>query len=327
MSRPDSDTRPTVITGGAGFIGSHLTERLLESGRKVIGFDSIDGDYDPQMKRSRLAKFLPNNNYRFVEGDIRNGELLRRLFADEDVGMVYHLAAKVGVRESLEAPDLYFDVNVNGTQTLLDAMVAARVPRLLFTSSSSVYGSNTTLPFSESGPPAPISPYGRTKVRGEELCAEYRKQYALDARVVRLFTFYGPSSRPDMAISRFIQAALCGEAINLFGDGSLRRDFTWVGDGVEGIVLVSSVAEAPPVVNIGSGSSVTLNELVAVIAEATGFEPTINILPKHSLDVEATEANLTIARSIGYEPHVQLRQGIRRCIEELCTQSRKGRQR
>ncbi len=301
-----------LVTGGAGFVGSHLSRAMMKNGKRVVALDLFDEDYDPSIKRRRVRTLVRNERFGLIEGDIRDGDLLRKIFAEEKIDMVYHLAAKVGVRESIDAEALYNDVNVRGTKILLDAMVDAGIPRLLFTSSSSVYGSAASLPFSEKDVVVPISPYGRSKLRGEELCGEYRETFGLDARIVRLFTLYGPDARPGMAFEQFFDAGTQGKPVEIFGDGSARRDFTWIGDGVRGMMMIGGLPEAPPVVNIGSGRTVSIASLVEMIAEEIGVEIRVEHLPPNPLDLPATEADITLAGRFGYAPEVFVREGIRR---------------
>ncbi|MBK9338641.1 MAG: GDP-mannose 4,6-dehydratase [Lewinellaceae bacterium] len=303
-----------LITGGAGFIGSHLCEQLLDEGQQVIAIDNFDPFYDPAVKRKNLAALSPRPGFRFVEGDIRQRAVFDAVFSQNTVDAVVHLAAKAGVRPSILQPSEYLDVNVNGTLQLLEAMRMAGVPRLVFASSSSVYGNQEKTPFSETDDVSnPISPYAATKRAGELLAYTYHHLYGLDVACLRLFTVYGPRQRPDLAIHKFAHLALENKPIPLFGDGSTRRDYTFVADTVRGIRQVLDLPKIGyDIFNLGGGTPVTLLEMVQALENALGRRLEIQFLPKQPGDVEQTFADVAKARTqFGYAPAVGLEAGVK----------------
>jgi len=308
-------TSPTrvLLTGGAGFIGSHLCERLLAGGHDVWVLDNFNDYYDPSLKRATAAAFEGRPGYRLVEGDIRDRALLERTFAQGDFGAVVHLAAMPGVRASVRNPRLTFDVNVNGTVTLLEE--ARRIPgiRFVFGSSSSVYGRCERLPFRESEPHLiPVSPYAASKRAGELVARTFHDLYRLPVSCLRFFTVYGPRQRPEMAISRFTRRLHEGEEVPLYGDGSARRDFTHVRDIVDGTVRALERCDGFHVYNLGDSRTVTMRELIDLVAVNLGVEPRIRYLPVEAGDVPATWADITLAgRDLDYRPAVSIDAGIR----------------
>src|SRR4030042_1448786 len=223
-----------LVTGGAGFIGSHLVERLLAEGNRVIGLDNFDNFYDPALKRRNLTRALQNPKLRLVEGDLRDEGILEKVFREEKIEIVAHLSARAGVRPSIQNPLLYADVNIRGTLNLLEACKKHGVRRLVFASSSSVYGNNPKIPFAEDDPvDNPISPYAATKKAGELICYTYHHLYGIDVACLRYFTVYGPRQRPEMAIHQFTRLIPQDKKISLFGDGSSRRDYTYIDDAIE----------------------------------------------------------------------------------------------
>ncbi len=304
-----------LITGGAGFIGSQLCEALLNDGRRVVALDNFDPFYPTAIKKANLAPLMLRSAFRFFEGDIRNPGFLKQVFSIHKIDAVIHLAAKAGVRPSIQSPQEYYDVNVNGTLQLLEAMAAAGVPRLLFASSSSVYGNQAKTPFSESDEVSqPISPYAATKRAGELLAYTYHHLYGLDVACLRLFTVYGPRQRPDLAIHKFAQLARENRPIPLFGDGSTRRDYTFVADTIRGI---QKALEAPrfgyDIFNLGGGAPVTLLDLVRALEQALGRRLDVQFQEKQPGDVDQTFADISKARAhFGYAPQVGLEEGVRR---------------
>lgn len=307
-----------LITGGAGFIGSHLGESLLADGHQVTAIDNFDPFYDPAAKRKNLGILAQWPAFRFVEGDIRDRAAWPRVFSPTQPDAVVHLAAKAGVRPSILQPAEYFDVNVNGTVQLLEALRAAGVPRLLFASSSSVYGNQEKMPFSETDDVSnPISPYAATKRAGELLAYTYHHLYGIETACLRLFTVYGPRQRPDLAIHKFAHLALENQPIPLYGDGSTRRDYTFVADTVRGI---RQVLELPnlgyEIFNLGGGTPVTLLEMVRALEKALGRPLNIQFQDKQPGDVDLTFADVTKARAhFGYQPQVGLEEGVERFAE------------
>lgn len=309
-----------LVTGAAGFIGSHLVERLLADGRSVVGLDCFDDFYDPAVKRENLASVLERPDFRLIEGDIRDADLLGAELPDS-VDCIVHLAARPGVRPSIEQPLLYQDVNVRGTQVLLEHARDRGVKRFVFGSSSSVYGNSSEVPFSEEDPVArPISPYAATKRQGELICHAYHHLFGLGIVALRFFTVYGPRQRPDLAIHRFTRLLSEGRPIQQYGAGSTSRDYTYVDDIVQGIVgavrYLEEVADAYEIVNLGESVPVELSRLIDLIADALGVVPEIEHLPPQPGDVERTFADIAKARRLlAFEPRVDIEEGIRRFVD------------
>ena len=305
-----------LITGGAGFIGSHLADRRLARGDRVVVLDDFNDYYDPRLKRSNVAPHRGDPRYRVVEGDIRDRALVFRLFAEEGFDAVLHLAARAGVRPSLAQPVLYEEVNCVATWHLLEAAAAHGKPRFVFASSSSVYGVNAKLPFAEDDPiERPISPYATTKRAGELQVFNAHHLWGLPAMCLRFFTVYGPRQRPDMAISRFIRCLESDAPIPFFGDGSSRRDYTYIDDVADG---VEAALERPipfDVVNLGGAHPVTLAELVAAVERATGRRARFDRQPVPPGDVPVTCAAVEKAeRVLGFRARVPLEEGLRRTV-------------
>ena len=303
-----------LVTGGAGFIGSHLCESLLRDQIRVICLDNFDPFYDPAIKRNNLAVLSQWPDFHFIEGDIRQEQSFTQIFSTHTVDAVIHLAAKAGVRPSIQEPALYYDVNVTGTLRLLEAMRAAGVPRLLFASSSSVYGNQEKTPFSETDDVShPISQYASTKRAGELMCYTYHHLYNIDIACLRLFTVYGPRQRPDLAIHKFAHLALHNQPIPLYGDGQTRRDYTFVADTVRGIRQVLDLKQIGyEIFNLGGGTPVTLIEMVRVLEKALGRELMIEFQDKQPGDVDQTFADVAKASAFfGYQPQVTLEEGVK----------------
>ena len=297
------------MTGGAGFIGSHVAEQLLARGDQVCVLDNFNDFYDPAIKR-RNAQVL--GDAEVVEGDIRDQELVGRLFSEHAFDVVVHLAAMAGVRRSLLDPLHYSDVNVRGTQILLENVKGPET-RFVFASSSSVYGANDDVPFSEKDDiHRPVSPYAATKRAGELLCHAHHHVYGTPISCLRFFTVYGPRQRPEMAIHKFVRKCLAGEPIPFFGDGSTRRDYTYIDDIVDGVLRSVDRTEGYEVYNLGESQTISLDELVQAIAEATGVEPVLDRQPMQPGDVVVTYADVSKAREkLGYRPTTDLREGLR----------------
>jgi UDP-glucuronate 4-epimerase len=308
-----------LITGGAGFIGSHVARRLLDRGERVTALDDFNDYYDPAIKRANAAALAahPGGAFAIVEADIRDAARVDRLFAEGSFDSVIHLAARAGVRPSLAQPILYEDVNCIGTLRLLEAARAHGPSNFVFASSSSVYGINEKVPFAESDPvDLPISPYATTKRAVELLCFNYHHLYGLRTSCLRFFTVYGPGQRPEMAIAKFTDLLARGKAIPLYGTGATRRDYTYIDDIVDGVLAAHDLAPGFEIFNLGGSDTTRLSDLVHEIAGALGVEPRIEFQPEQPGDVPITFADVTKARDmLGYVPKVPIREGIRRYVE------------
>lgn len=306
-----------LVTGGAGFIGSHLCGSLLKNGHRVVCLDNFDSFYDPKIKEQNIAEWQGNASFRLYRGDIRDKNALRHLFREQTIDAVVHLAAKAGVRPSILDPADYMDVNVNGTACLLEAMREAGVQRFVFGSSSSIYGNQVKMPFSETDDVSyPISPYAASKRSGELLAHTYRHLYGMEIACLRFFTVYGPRQRPDLAIHKFTQLALAGKPIPLYGDGLTRRDYTFVEDITGGIRrLLDTPNWGFGIYNLGSGNPITLLDMVHALENALGKNLEINYLDKQPGDVEQTHADITRAQEFfGYRPSIDFSEGVRRFV-------------
>jgi UDP-glucuronate 4-epimerase len=307
----------TLITGGAGFIGSHLAERLLADGRRVVVLDNFDTFYAPDVKRRNVSLAMRSTAYRLVEGDIRNRAALDALLGSERFATVIHLAARAGVRPSIEEPELYTDVNLNGTTTLLEACRRHGVERFLFGSSSSVYGNNPKVPFSEDDPvDHPVSPYAATKKAGELLCHAHHHLYGLKVACLRFFTVYGPRQRPEMAIHKFARLLASGREVEQYGDGSTARDYTYVSDIVEGILRAEERCAGFHVWNLGGSRTITLAALVRKIAAGLGVPPKVRQLPMQPGDVDRTWADVArVERELEWRAAVDIDRGLSLFLE------------
>jgi len=306
-----------LVTGGAGFIGSHLSETLLKQGQEVICLDSFNDYYNPEIKRSNISLLQGQSNYTVIEGDILNLDLLRQIFADYKFDIVVHLAARAGVRSSIQEPLLYQQVNVEGTTNLLEMAKEFRTQKFIFGSSSSVYGENEKVPFSENDPvDYPISPYASTKKACELICYTYYHLYSIPTTCLRFFTVYGPRQRPDMAIYKFTRAIEAGEQITMYGDGSSRRDYTYVTDIIKGICKSIEYCSDYHIYNLGESKTIELRELIQLIARCLGQEPKIQKLAMQPGDVPITFADITKAKNeISYHPKVNIEQGIAKYVD------------
>jgi UDP-glucuronate 4-epimerase len=308
-----------LVTGGAGFIGSHLCERLLSDGVKVICLDNFDSFYDPDIKiknaEGMTKKF--QDLFELVTGDIRNPDHLKGIFQKNRVDFVIHLAARAGVRPSIADPLLYQDVNIRGTIVLLEACKAYKIKNFIFASSSSVYGENQRVPFTEEDLDIqPISPYGATKRSGELLCYSYHHLYGMNIACLRIFTAYGPRQRPEMAIHKFTRLIDRGEKIPIYGDGSSRRDYTYIDDLIEGILGVIRYHKGYEIYNLGESQTTSLIELIKLIEGAFGKKADIEMLELQPGDVSVTYADITKAkRMLKYQPKVKMEEGIKRFVE------------
>ena len=308
---------PVLVTGGAGFLGSHLVERLLADGREVVVLDDYDDYYDPAVKRRNLEAVAAHPRLRIVEGDIRDRGLVDSLFAGSRPLTVVHLAARAGVRPSIDAPELYTSVNLGGTTVLLEACRRHGVRRFVFGSSSSVYGNNEKVPFAEDDPvDHPVSPYAATKRAGELLCHAFHHLAGMDVACLRFFTVYGPRQRPEMAVHRFTSVLAAGGTVDQYGDGSSARDYTYVSDAVDGIVRAVERCRGFRIWNLGGSRTTTLAELVRRIAETLGVPPSVRVLPPQPGDVERTWADIGRARAeLDWAPQVELDRGLSSFVE------------
>jgi UDP-glucuronate 4-epimerase len=308
-----------LVTGAAGFIGSHLCERLLGDKVHVIGLDNFDSFYDPNIKIKNIeviANKFPKL-FELVTGDIRNPQHLMEIFKKNKVDFVIHLAARAGVRPSISDPLLYQDVNIRGTNVLLEACKENGVKNFIFASSSSVYGENQRVPFTEKDLDIqPISPYGATKRAGELLCYSYHHLYGMNIACLRIFTAYGPRQRPEMAIHKFTRLIDQGEKIPIYGDGSSRRDYTYIDDLIEGILGVIRYHKGFEVYNLGESQTTSLMELINLIEEAFRKKANIEMLEPQPGDVSMTYADITKAEQmLRYQPEVKMEEGIKRFVE------------
>ena len=310
-----------LVTGGAGFIGSHLCEALLEQGREVLVLDNFNDFYDPAIKRKNVEKALTYSQYSLKDGDIRDDELVDEIMTQFKPQAVIHLAAMAGVRPSIQKPLLYNSVNVAGTTVLLEAMKTHPVENFLFGSSSSVYGSHDKVPFSEKDILSrPISPYAATKLAGEQLCFTYHHLYGIPVSCHRFFTVYGPRQRPEMAIHLFARNILAGEPVTIYGDGSSRRDYTYVDDIIDGVIRSLDRPQAFEIFNLGESRTVGLLKMVEILQEALGLKADIRYEPDQPGDVPLTYADVSKAAEVlGYEPSTPIEEGIRRFVEWLRT--------
>jgi UDP-glucuronate 4-epimerase len=303
-----------LVTGAAGFIGSHLSERLLEDGAEVRGVDRFSDYYDPVLKRRNLAALEGQAGFGFTEGDLSRLELGSLL---DGVDVIFHLAAQPGVRSSWGREfEIYLRDNLLATQRLLEAAHEVELRRFVFASSSSIYGDAQRFPTQESDPPAPVSPYGVTKLAGEQLCRLYLKSFGVPTVALRYFTIFGPRQRPDMAFNRFIRAGLDGEAIQIYGDGLQERDFTYVADAVAATVAAADGGVPGEAYNIAGGNSATVADVVEMLGRLIGGELATEHLPAVAGDARKTGADTAAAREdLGYSPAVPLEEGLHRQLE------------
>jgi UDP-glucuronate 4-epimerase len=311
-----------LVTGGAGFIGSHLVQGLLAQGESIVIIDNFNDYYDPEIKRGNIEiirKADKGGLVTLAEGDIRDRELVMSLFAEHQFSTVYHLAAMAGVRYSIEYPAYYFDVNIGGSINLLDAAVLHGKPKFVAASSSSVYGGSPHIPFSESDPVnAPVSPYAASKKAAELLAHTYYHLHGLDISSLRFFTVYGPRQRPEMAIHLFARKILDGEELPMFGDGSSSRDYTYIDDIVAGIIASGKHCQGYNIYNLGNSHPVKLADLIDRISAALGKTAKIKQLPMPAGDVLRTWADISQAeKDLGYKPLTNLDEGLAKFVTWL----------
>ena len=300
-----------LVTGGAGFIGSAVTRRLLEAGHTVVAIDNFNEYYDQSLKRARAEHFL--EGALVVEGDITDETLIDSLFAEHQFDLVCHLAAQAGVRYSVEHPEVYVDSNVRGTQILFECMHKHGTIRMVYASSSSVYGIDTPVPFTEDGTAdRPASVYAATKRSGELLAHAYHNLYGIETTCLRFFTVYGPWGRPDMALFKFTEKMLAGESIDIYNNGEMRRDFTYIDDIVNGFVAAVEQPLGYEILNLGHGAPTSLLDFVTVLERELGIEAQKNLLPMQPGDVYETYADITKAKDLlHFEAKIGVADGVK----------------
>lgn len=310
-----------LVTGGAGFIGSHLVEKLLEQNKKVIVVDDFNNFYNPKFKEENIVDFANNKNFKLYKTDICNLEKLNKIFKENKIGTIIHLAARAGVRPSIENSNLYYRVNVLGTVNLLEVAAKHNIKNFIFSSSSSVYGNNQKVPFSEEDRiDNPISPYAATKKSGELACYTYHDLYDINMICLRFFTVYGPKGRPDMALYKFTELISQGKEIEMYGEGNTSRDYTYIDDIVAGILLsidyIKQNKNIYEIFNLGNSNTVKLKYFIKVIAREVGMKAKIREIPMQSGDVVKTYADLSKSKKLlGYKPKVEIEEGIARFVE------------
>ena len=310
-----------LITGGAGFIGSTLSQKLIEKGNKVVAIDNFCDFYDPKIKEDNVKELLKNNNFKLYRKDIRDRQAIKEIFDENKIDIVMNLAAMAGVRPSIENPILYQEVNCLGLQNILEEMRAHKVKNGVFASSSSVYGNCKEVPFREDMVvDYAISPYAATKKANEVMAHVYHKLFDMNIIMLRFFTVYGPKQRPDLAINKFTRLMLEGKEIPMFGDGTTSRDYTYIDDIVDGIIKSCNYCmnnkEVYEILNIGNSSPTTLKEMINTIGQVLKIEPKIKQLPMQPGDVDRTYADVSKAKAlIGYEPKTTFKEGIENFIK------------
>ncbi|KKQ51306.1 MAG: NAD-dependent epimerase/dehydratase [Parcubacteria group bacterium GW2011_GWD2_38_11] len=304
-----------LITGGAGFIGAHLAKKMIERGDEIVIVDNFNDYYTPQLKRDRVENVLKGLDFKLYEADIRDREKMAEIFEKENIEKIVHLAAMAGVRYSLEKPELYYDVNVMGTQNMLDLSVKHKIQNFVYASSSSVYGNNTKIPFSESdNVDAQISPYAASKKANELQAHVYSHIYKLPTAGLRFFTVYGPWGRPDMALFLFTDAIIKNKPIDVFNNGNMSRNFTYVDDIVSGIMTALDANLVCEIVNIGGDREEKLLRFIEVIEENVGKTADKNFKPMQPGDVPATVADISKLRKMGWEPTTRIEKGIKNFV-------------
>lgn len=306
-----------LLTGAAGFIGSHTAEALLGRGDAVVGLDNFNSFYDPRIKRRNAAHLARQKGFTLAEGDLCDEAFLKDVFARHRFDAVVHLAAWAGVRPSIENPGIYMDVNVRGTSNLLEQTRRGEISRFVFASSSSVYGGRETVPFRETDPvDRPISPYAATKKAGEVLSYTFHHLYGTSVSALRFFTVYGPRQRPEMAIHKFATMMSRGQEIPVYGDGSSARDYTFIDDIVQGTVASLDRCEGYEIYNLGESNTVRLDYLVESLGRALGLTPKVRREPEQPGDVPITYADVSHARAkLGYAPRTSIEEGLARFAE------------
>ena len=306
-----------LVTGGAGFIGSHLCGRLLREGHRVVCLDNFDDFYNPEIKRRNIQEVIGEEQFELIEGDIRDTQLIARIFRGQAFDVVVHLAARAGVRPSIDYPKLYEEVNVQGTINLLESCREFGIKSFVFASSSSVYGGNSKVPFSEEDRvETPISPYGTTKRAGELFCYSYHHLFNINITCLRYFTVYGPRQRPEMAIHRFTRLIDGSEMVPMYGDGQSMRDYTYIDDIIDGTLEAISRNKGYEIYNLGESCTIRLIDLIRMLEETLGKKAIIEGWPEQRGDMPITYANIEKARKkLGYTPRVSMEEGIGRFVE------------
>lgn len=310
-----------LITGGAGFIGSSLSERLIKEENRVVAIDNFCDFYNPTIKENNVKELIKNSNFKLYRNDIRDREAVKKIFEENNIDIVMHLAAMAGVRPSIENPVLYQEVNCMGTQNILEEMKAHNVKNLVMASSSSVYGNCKEVPFKENMiVDFAISPYAATKKANEVMTHVYHKLFDMNVIMLRFFTVYGPKQRPDLAINKFTRLMLEDKEIPMFGDGTTSRDYTYIDDIVDGIIrscnYVENNNDVYEILNLGNSSPVSLKEMINTIGQAIGVNPKIKQLPMQPGDVDRTFADISKAKKlIGYNPKTSFKEGIENFVE------------
>lgn len=304
-----------LVTGGAGFIGSSLTKRLVSEGHEVVVIDNFNEYYDVSLKRARVDALLKGATV--LEGDFTDETFLRSVFSKHSFDVVCHLGAQAGVRYSVEHPEVYVHTNVRGTQLILEMMHAYGVKRIVYASTSSAYGESTPVPFVEvASADRPISVYAATKRAGELLIHAYHSLYGIEATCLRFFTVYGPWGRPDMALFKFTKLMLEGKPIDVYNSGDMRRDFTYIDDIVSGFVGALNNPQQYEIINLGNNSPVTLEEFIAVLESTWGIAAEKNLMPMQAGDVQVTYADIQKAQTLlGYEPKTSVQEGVHNFVE------------
>lgn len=305
-----------LVTGGAGFIGSHLCEKLISMNKNVINLDNFNDYYDPKIKKQNIKIAKKSKNYKLIKGDITNNKLVDKLFKKYKIDAVFHLAARAGVRPSLTQLKLYEKVNIVGTINLLEAAKNNKVKKFIFASSSSVYGNNKKTPFSETdNVDNPISPYAATKKAGELICYTYHHLYNLPIACMRFFTVYGPRQRPEMAIHKFVKMIFNGETIPMFGDGSTKRDYTYIEDIIDGLIKTYKANFKYEIFNLGNSDTISLKKLIRTIEKSVGKKAKIKKMAMQPGDVNITYADIKKAkRFFKYDPQTKIEKGVERMV-------------
>ena len=309
-----------LITGCAGFIGSSLLEKTLLEGKNIIGIDNFDPYYDIKLKKQNIANSLQNPSFKFYQGDICDEKFLEKVFSENKIDVVVHLAGCAGVRNSLKYPEKYVKTNIGGTVNILEKMVKYNIKRMVFASSSSVYGNCTAEKFREDLPlNQPISPYAATKLSCEEFLYTYSKLYDIKTVCLRFFTVYGPKQRPDLAIRKFAESMLKDEPITVYGDGLSMRDYTYIDDIIDGVYSAIHYDKSPyEIINLGGNNPIMLNDLIHLLEKATGKKAIKEHLPMQTGDVIKTVSDITKAQNLlGYNPQTSFEQGISKFIDWL----------
>ena len=313
----ESLMKKVLVTGAAGFIGYHLSERLLEEGNKVTGIDNLNSYYDVRLKKARLGRLIKRRRFRFHKADLADIKKTRVIFKAEAPDLVVHLAAQAGVRYSLENPRAYLKSNITGFLNVLEACRQFKIRRLIYASSSSVYGANTRLPFSvQDRTDAPLSLYGATKKSNELMAHAYGHLFKLQTTGLRFFTVYGPWGRPDMAYFLFTRNLLTGKPIQVFNRGNMRRDFTYIDDIVDGMISVTRLSKARPFYNLGSSKPVKLMDCIRLLEKYTRQKAKIRYAPMHPGDILETSADIRAARDdFGFFPKTNMKEGVKKFVD------------